>query len=263
MFFALSKTVAFFFVPSNFLLLVLLIGCVLLGAGLRRTGRWCVGLSVAALILVGFLPLGRVLTNVLENRFPRWDTHGRTPDGIVILGGAISPVVARSRGDVTLNESAERITVIARLARDYPKARIIFTSGDASLLGDEGAEADYLFPVLDTMGVPRERVTLERRARNTAENALFSKEIAQPKPGETWLLVTSAFHMPRAMGVFRRAGFHVEAYPVDWRTPRRPLLKPNFGLVSGLMQFDEAVHEWEGLLAYRLTGRTDAFFPAP
>lgn len=264
MFFVLSKTVAFLFVPSNFLLFLLLIGLALLAMRRRRIGRWFIGVSLIALIAAGFLPVGRLLTNVLENRFPAWDPQRGVPDGIVILGGALDPVIARSRGAVALSDAAERVLVIAPLVRDYPNARIIFTSGDASLFGDEPAEADYLFRVLDMLGVPRERVILERRARNTAENATLSKELARPKPGERWLLVTSAFHMPRAIGSFRKAGFDVEAYPVDWHTTRRPhLWKLNSRFAGGLAQVDDAVHEWEGLLAYRLTGRTDALFPGP
>lgn len=263
MFFVLSKTVAFVFVPSNFLLLVLLFGVALLLLRWRRLGFVCLGLGVAGLIVAGFFSVGGVLANILENRFPRWEAEGRPPDGIVVLGGAINPIVARSRGAIALNESAERVIAIAKLARDYPNARIIFTSGDASLLGNEPAEADYLFPVLDALGVPRERVALERQARNTAENAALSKELARPKPGERWLVVTSAFHMPRAMGCFRKTGFDVEAYPVDWRTPREVGLQFNLNIVVGLNQFDAAVHEWEGLFAYWLSGRTNAFFPAP
>jgi len=263
MFFVLTKIAGFLFLPSNFLVLLLFLGLLLLAMRRRRLARYCIAVSVVALLLVGFLPMGRMLINVLENRFPQWDPQRGAPDGIVVLGGAIDPIIARSRRDLGLSDAAERIVAIAKLARDYPNARIIFTSGDASLLKSEPAEADYLFPSLDAMGVPRERVQLERRARNTAENATYSKELAQPKPGERWLVVTSAAHMPRAIGCFRRAGFEVEAYPVDWRTTPRARFSLNSKFSTGLELFDDAVHEWEGLLAYRVTGRTDALFPAP
>jgi uncharacterized SAM-binding protein YcdF (DUF218 family) len=263
MFFVFSKIAGFLFFPSNFLAVLALIGLLLLAIRWRKLGSWCVGVSVAVLLLAAFLPAGRTLMNVLENRFPRWDAQHGAPDGIVVLGGAFDPVIARARGSLGWTDAAERVAAIARLARDYPNARIIFTSGSAALLSDEPAEADFLFPSLDAMGVPRERVTLETRARNTAENATYSKQIAQPKQGERWLVVTSAFHMPRAIGCFRRAGFDVEAYPVDWRTTRRPRFAINSKFAAGLNQFDDAVHEWEGLIGYWLTGRTDALFPAP
>ncbi len=123
-----------------------------------------------------------------------------------------------------------------------------------------------MLPLWESFGIARDRVTLESRSRNTAENAAFTRVLVEPKPGERWLLVTSALHMPRAIGCFRRAGFPVEAYPVDWTTPRRlslaPLL-PSFEPGRGLRELDSAAHEWLGLLAYWLTGRTSAFLPGP
>jgi uncharacterized SAM-binding protein YcdF (DUF218 family) len=153
--------------------------------------------------------------------------------------------------------------VIPQLARAYPNARIIYSGGDASLFADQGREADYLYPLLDSFGVPRDRVTIENRARNTYENAVFAKELAQPKPGERWLLVTSAQHMPRAIGCFRRAGFAVEAYPVDWHSRPRFRFRLNFEIAAGLGKLDAAAREWTGLLAYWLRGRTSEFFPSP
>ena len=209
------------------------------------------------------MPFGAVLKHALESRFPPWDPARGAPDGIVVLGGAISPALSRIYGDTQLNGSAERVTIIPKLARAYPNARIVFSGGDASLFSDQGREADYLYPLLDSFGVPRERVILESRARNTYENAVFTKELVKPKPGERWLLVTSAAHMPRAIGCFRRAGFAVEAYPVDWSTGRSISLMPTNSFAGGLRALDSAVHEWVGLTAYWLRGRTERIFPQP
>jgi len=263
MFFVLSKTAGFLTLPANLFITLALAGLVLMLTRFRRAGLRLTGLSVLLLAIGGFSPLGLVLENGLENRFPRWNEARGAPDGIVVLGGVISPAISRSRGEVALNDAAERVTAIAKLARAYPKARIVFSSGDGSLLGKEGAEANYLYPLLDSFGVPRERVTLETRSRNTAENAAFSKALVKPKPGERWLLVTSAFHMPRAVGCFRRVGFPVEAYPVDWHTPRRFKLWAVDDFADGLTQLNTAAHEWAGLVVYWLTGRTSALFPAP
>jgi uncharacterized SAM-binding protein YcdF (DUF218 family) len=263
MFFVLSKTVSLLLVPSNLLLLLGLAGLALLATRWRRFGRRLSLASLAIFLALGILPAGDALSYVLENRFPVWNDARGAPDGIVVLGGGLDPVVSRARGQVTLGDGAERITVIAKLARDYPSARIIYSGGDASLLANRPKEADYLYPLLDTFGVPRERVALERDSRNTAENAAFSKALAAPKPGERWLLVTSAQHMPRAIGCFRRVGFAVEAYPVDWHTTPRWRWRLSLNVLDGMGRFDSAVHEWEGLFAYWLTGRTSALFPAP
>lgn len=132
------------------------------------------------------------------------------------------------------------------------------------MISDQIAEAPFAVRELETLGVAHDRIIAEEQSRNTIENAVFSRLIAQPKPGEVWLLVTSADHMPRAIAAFRAAGFAVEAYPVNWRT-RGPIdaTRPFASLGEGLGMTDIAVHEWIGLLAYRLTGKTNEFFPAP
>lgn len=263
MFFILSKTVAFLLLPSNMLVLLGLAGLALLATRWRRTGKRLAVASLVLLLAAGFLPVGNLLIHVLEQRFPPWDPARGAPDGIVVLGGAISPELSKEYGEPAVNGSAGRIIAIVRLARQFPAARIVYSGGNPALIPGGPAEADFLYPLLDNFGVPRERVQLEGRSRNTAENAAFSKDIAKPKAGDRWLLVTSAEHMPRAIGCFRRAGFAVEAYPVNWRLPRRIGLSPSRSLAGGLNRFDRASHEWIGLLAYWLTGRTSEFLPGP
>jgi uncharacterized SAM-binding protein YcdF (DUF218 family) len=181
-----------------------------------------------------------------------------------VLGGSILPDISAARGTIKLDDAAERITATVELARRYPNARIVFSGGTAALMFDQLPEAPFAVKEFEALGVARDRITAEEQSRNTVENAVFSRLVANPKPGERWLLVTSAYHMPRAMAVFRAAGFPVEAYPVDWRT-RGPidLLRLSGSLSEGLARTDTAVHEWVGLVAYRLTGRTNELFPAP
>ena len=263
MFFALSKTVAFLLLPSNLILLVGIAGAILLLKRRQRLGGSLCILAIGLFLIIGLLPVGATLDTVLENRFPAWDSARGAPDGIIVLGGAIDPVISQARHQVTLSGSAERVTVVAKLARDYPKARIVFSGGNAALFPQAPPEADFVLPLWQSFGIPRERVTLETRSRNTAENAVFTKALIEPKPGERWLLVTSAQHMPRAIGCFRRVGFPVEAYPVDWHTLPRLRFALSRSIGSGLARTDLAAHEWEGLVAYWLTGRTSALFPAP
>jgi uncharacterized SAM-binding protein YcdF (DUF218 family) len=262
MFFTLSKTLGFFAWPSNFLISIGLVGLVLLCTPWRRLGSWLVVTSLVLVVLAGYSPLGNVLILPLEQRFPPWDPSHGAPDGIVVLGGAIESDISAARGAIALNEAAERITATAELARRYPDARIIFSGGSGSLF-DTISEAPAAVKELEALGVAPDRITAEEQSRNTVENAVFSELLAQPKPGEHWLLVTSAFHMPRAIATFRAAGFPVEAYPVDWRT-RGPAdaTMPFSVLPAGLAVTDTAVHEWIGLVAYRLTGRTAELFPA-
>jgi len=263
MFFILSKTVALLLLPSNLLILCGLAGVILMMTRRRRLGAWLAGGSIVTMVLVSFLPVGTLLLSALERQFPRWDAAKGAPDGIIVLGGAIHPRHSLAYGAPMVNADAGRIIALAKLARDYPDARIVYTGGDASLFGDGPPEVDFVYPLLDALGVPRARVALEGKSRNTAENAAFTRELVQPKPGERWLLVTSAFHMPRAMGCFRKAGFTVEAYPANWYTLPPGAFEFPRSLSFGLRRLDEAVHEWLGLIAYRLTGKIDAVLPAP
>jgi uncharacterized SAM-binding protein YcdF (DUF218 family) len=264
MFFILSKILGFFTLPSDIAATLAAIGVALLFTRFRKIGRVLAAVGVALLVIAGLSPLGNALMLPLEDRFPPWDPSHGPPTGIIVLGGAIGPELSAARHTPDLNESAERITAVAALARQYPAARIIYSGGNARLVLMGGIEADYAVDLLESLGIPRGRIETERQSRNTIENAEFSKALARPEPGERWLLVTSAYHMPRAIGAFRRARFPVEAYPVDWRT-RGPidLALPFESITAGLRRTDTAMHEWVGLVAYWLSGRTSALFPAP
>jgi uncharacterized SAM-binding protein YcdF (DUF218 family) len=264
MFFILSKTLGFFALPSNLLIAIGLIGTILLCTRYTRLASWLVVTSLVLLALAGLSPIGNVLILPLEQRFPPWDASRGPPDGIVVLGGAITPDVSVARGAVALNEAAERITATIELARHYPNAPIIYSAGSGALISDETVEAPIGVKELEALGISHKRVTAEEQSRNTIESAIFTRRIAQPKPGERWVLVTSGYHMPRAMAAFRAAGFPIDAYPVDFRTRGTiDLVRPFHTLSNGLRQTDTAVHEWIGLVAYRLTGKTSEMFPSP
>jgi len=264
MFFYASKVLGFFAIPSNFIILVGIVGALLLRTRFARAGWWLAIGSLVLLAVFGLSPAGNALIVPLEDRFPPWDDRRGPPHGIVVLGGAISPDVSHARNMVALNEAAERLTAVVELAKRYPDARIIFSGGSGALVFDERPEAVYALRLLEALGVAPGRVVPEDKSRNTVENARFSRDIAQPKPGERWLLVTSAYHLPRSVGVFRKAGFPVEAYPVDWRTRgSHDALRPFPTLGDGLRRTDTAVREWVGLLAYWLSGHSSELFPGP
>ena len=262
MFFILSKTIAVLLLPSNVLIALVLAGAALTVTRWPRTGIRLSAIGLVLLLAAGFLPVGNVLIHMLESRFPPWDSARGAPDGIVVLGRPISTRMSQAHGAPVVDDAADRIVALAKLARQFPNARIVYAGGNGELAGGP-SEADFVGALLDDLGVPRERVALERRSRNTAENAVFSKDVARPKPGERWLLVTSAWHMPRAVGCFRRAGFNVEAYPVDWRTGVGFEFRLPRSFAGGLGRTDLAVNEWLGLLAYWLTGRTSKLLPGP
>ncbi len=264
MFFSVSKILGFFAVPSNAVALLCLLGMLLLATRFRKAGSRILTAGVALLLIAGFSPLANWLLLPLSERFPAWSAAGRPPDGIIVLGGVIDPELSQARGSLELDASAERIVAMLQLARRYPAARIVFSGGSANLIETPVAEAPIAGDLLEDFGTPRSRIVVESESRTTAENAVFTRELISPKPGERWLLVTSAFHMPRAIGAFRKAGLDVEAYPIDWRTRGwTDVWAPFQTLGAGLSRTDVAVHEWIGLIAYWATGRSSELFPGP
>jgi uncharacterized SAM-binding protein YcdF (DUF218 family) len=264
LFFILSKTVGVLLQPTNFLIVLALAGVLLSLTRFARAGRRIMIAAVLLLALAAFSPLGNLLLYPLESRFPPWDAAQGAPDGIVVLGGSIDPDLSAAHGRPVVNSAPDRFVAAAVLAQKYPNARIVYSGGSSSLISNEAREADYAAALFESLGVARARLLLDRDSRNTYENALFSKALAAPKPGERWLLITSAFHMPRAVGLFRKAGFAVEPYPVDWRIGRRAdvLVFTQFS-TDGLIRTDIAMREWLGLVAYSFVGRTSALFPGP
>jgi uncharacterized SAM-binding protein YcdF (DUF218 family) len=264
MFFVLSKLLGFFTEPSNIAVLLACGGVVLLATRWRKAAiRLMVG-GIVLLLVFGYSPLGDAALLTLSERFPAWTDNGRTPDGIIVLGGSISPDISSARRTAELNASSERITAGVELAHRFPNIPIVFSGGSANLIDMSKTEAMIAVELWTAMGVARERIRLEDRSRNTVENAILTRELVKPKPGEMWLLVTSAYHMPRSVGVFRAVGFDVVAYPVDWRTRGwRDALVPFASLSGGLARMDTAAHEWVGLLAYWLTGKTSELLPGP
>ena len=264
MFFLLAKVLGFFALPSNFLISLGLIAIVLMATRFAGAGRRLAAAALVLLAIAGLSPLGNAIILPLEDRFPPWDASRGAPDGIISLGGAFDTVVSPVRHEIALNEAAERLTAMAELARRFPLARIVFSGGSDRLVYGGASEAELAERLFVSFGIAKERITLEDRSRDTDENARFTKALIAPKPGERWLLVTSAHHMPRAVGVFRAAGFPVEAYPVDYRTRGAiDIARPFASLGDGLRRTDTATREWVGLVVYWVTGRSAELFPAP
>lgn len=263
-FFVLSKVFWFFAAPSNLLVILTAVALVLLVFGAQRIGRALLLVSVAGLLVFGFSPAANYIYEPLEDRFPLFKEDGKPVDGIILLGGAEVPKVGLGRGVPAFNDAGERAMAFADLARRYPYAKIAFVGGSGTLDGEEGAEASTMRASLPMLGIAQDRVIFENRSRNTAENAAFAKALLRPKPGERWLLITSAYHMPRAIGCFRKVGFDVTAYPVDYRTIGPGGLNDTFSrAATGLDFTDNSMKEWVGLVVYYLTGKTSALFPAP
>lgn len=257
--FFLSKVAWFLASPSNLLTLTALFGAL---AARRRWGRRLCLSSLLLLAALGLLPAGHWLLLPLENRFPAYRDDGAPIAGVIVLGGGVHPNTSFARDQLAVGEAAERVLAMAELARRHPEARIVFSGGAGSVRRTAPPEADAVARYGAALGIDVGRITFENRSRNTAENASETRALLDPGPGQRWLLVTSAWHMPRAMGAFRKQGFSVVPYPVDYRTGARgDLFAPEASVATGLDRLDTAVREWLGLVSYRLGGRTEALFP--
>jgi uncharacterized SAM-binding protein YcdF (DUF218 family) len=253
--------------PSSLCAIAMLLGLLILAlTRMRRLGFALAFGGLFVMLAGGFLPIGNYLVLPLEQRFANQALPAASQPvaGIIILGGFEDGWVSAGRDGLAINEAAERLTEGVRLARRWPEAKVVFTGGVGGLLarGSDAAGPVGLF--LEDVGISPERIVLESKSRNTYENAKLTHELLSPKPGERWLLVTSAYHMPRSIGVFRAVGFDVTAAPVDYRTrDARDLVRMFSSIPSGLERLDLGVREWIGLVGYWLTGRTSELLPGP
>lgn len=249
--------------PLSLIMLCLLLAFLLGFRARRGWSRFFLIVGGLMLFATSFTTLGYVLIAPLENRFVR-PTEPPRIDGILVLGGAMDGEVNSVRGGWELNRSGDRYVEALRLALAHPEAKILVAAGPAALALEQEREAFAAQRMFTSFGVAPERIILDDNSRNTEENAQFAKELAGVTDGQTWLLVTSAFHMPRSVGLFRMADFPVVPWPADylasgaegWRV--KPDQPPENIAVATI-----ALREWIGLAGYMLTGKIADWFPGP
>jgi uncharacterized SAM-binding protein YcdF (DUF218 family) len=264
MFFYLSKIFWFFAQPLNFSILLMGLTFIALILAWRRTAMLTAACAFLILGLGAWTSLGAILMHPLEDRFQRPASLPERVDGIVVLGGGFEAGINLVRGGYELNSSGDRFVEAAILGARHPEAKVVVTGGTGTIILEGEADGTTAPKLLTRLGIGPERLILESQSRNTYENAVFTKEIVNAKPGETWLLVTSAFHMPRSVGLFRKAGFDVVPWPSDYRTSGRETIgiaqdNPQDSLQNTSM----ALREWMGLFVYWMTGRIDQLLPSP
>jgi uncharacterized SAM-binding protein YcdF (DUF218 family) len=234
-------------------------------ARIARLGRALTVIGGLGLLVFGLFPSSHSLARVLEERFPRPELPADVA-GIVLLGGAERIAASDAHGEPLLNASATRYVAALRLAERYPQARLVHTGGTRLRKGGRefGSESLVAAAVLEGAGIDPERIAYEAVARDSCEHPARVRELMRPAPGETWVVVTSAMHMPRVIGCFRAAGWpEIVPYPTDHRVVAGDWGRGTFRIADNLALLDLALHEWLGLAYYRLTGRIAEIFPAP
>ncbi len=246
---------------TNLVLLALVAGTVLLWFRLRRAGAALVSALTIVLVLIAALPIPQLVLWPLEHRFRFDRSESASVAGIVVLGGAaISTSLTELMGHPVPGRAAHRIKTFLSLAQDYPEARLLVTGGGAESR-PAFREARLISDYLVERGVDRGRITIEASSGNTFENATFSRDLAGPEANQTWLLVTTARHMPRAVASFRKAGWNVIAVPTGPLLSELPWSITNVDLRGSVEIIGLALHEYLGLLAYRMRGRTGTLWP--
>lgn len=261
LFFYTSKVLWLLFAPDNLYLLLLSAGILLLFTRFRGFAKKLLLSLMVVSWIIALLPVGEWLFYPLETRFPSPPKLPESVDGIIVLGGSINPSLSEYWQQLETYSSHERLSEFILLAKKYPKACLVFTGGNASMRSGLATEAGQVRQYLLDSGIEENRLILENSARNTYENALLSKQLVQPAAQENWILVTSAYHLPRAVGIFCQQGWPVIPYPVDHSSLPDQLFSPKLQLASHALDLVEASHEWVGLIAYYLTDKTSQLIP--
>ncbi len=256
MFFVVSKIAGWIATPLNALILLQAVGVVLLWSRRRRLGAWLCSLAALLVLAVAFTPLADLALHPLEHRYARPVKFSEGVQGIILLGSAQEAEMTEAYGTAHMGGDGQTMTAFASLARRYPHAKRVFSGGSGRLFPGKTTESSVVRLFFEEQGLDPASLVLEDRSRTTFENAVLARAMVRPKTDETWVLVTAAFHMPRSMAVFQKAGWSVIPYPVAYRT----LPEVSWASVdSPLEQFEKlglAAHEWIGLAAYRVTGRS-------
>ena len=261
LFFIASKLIWAVISPDSLIVLLGVLAWLALAFGWQKLSRHLLALCALLLILIGFLPVGEWLIAPLENRFVTNAALPQRVDGIIVLGGALSPVQSNAWGQAELGGAAERLTSFLYLASLYPEAQLVFTGGSGSVSAQQFKEADSVRILFEQLGLRERAIFYESESRNTSENAQYSKQLVSPAPDSTWLLITSAFHMPRSIGVFCQQEWVVQPYPVDHYSRKGDLMRVEFSFAGNLGLLGTAINEWVGLIAYRVSGRTSQLLP--
>jgi uncharacterized SAM-binding protein YcdF (DUF218 family) len=263
LFFILSKLAWGVLSPTNMIILMMALGTLFLMKGAVSAAKKILVSTVVVTLLLTIYPLGDSVMFPLENRFSKPQVMPVQIDGIIVLGGGEQLKTSLSWQSAELGAGGDRYIGAAILAKRYPTAPVIFTGGNSLLsFQGKGDQGNIAQTVLTAIGIEKSRLIIESKSRNTNENFLFIRPLL-PEIMGNYLLVTSAFHMPRAMGIARQQGLNVIAYPVDYRSNQPVLRQWSFNLYEHLEVLEPAWREWIGLTVYYITGRTDEWFPAP
>lgn len=254
--FYLSKIFWLIAQPLSLVFLLILLATLLAFTGRRRASGLFSALGGLILFITLYTTSGNVMLQSLENRVSRPPQDPASVSCIIMLGGAIENDVMDARGGIEFNAAADRYTQTLQLAIKYPQAKLIVSGGDGSFSGQYDGEAKATERFFQSFGISQDRLIKENTSRNTFENSANTAQLLRANQLADCLLVTSAFHMPRATALFAKDGISVMPYPVDYRTTGETRLALDFTQPSlNAQNTATAVREWLAIVAYSLSGR--------
>ena len=253
MFFYISKLVSFLFSPLIWVFILILSS--LLTKLETRARR----LRLTAIFLL-FVCSNSFL---VDECFRQWepvtediDLMSTTYDGAIVLGG-IGDIDLRLQ-KLSFGWSGDRLFQTLALYHQGRIHRIIFTGGSGSIEFPEKREGIYVKKYLNTIHIPDSALVIESASKNTYENAIFTKKLLDSLGIKgRFLLVTSAYHMPRALAVFKKAGYrHLTPYITNRLSGARRFTLDHLFIpsASALFSLQILIHEWIGYVTYKLKG---------
>lgn len=261
-FYYLSKIIWFFISPDTLLLVLILASLLSLFINKIFMAKLLLLVSSIALLIFSILPVGEWLLYPLENRFTTNPELPEKIDGIIVLSGAEDAYLSSLWNQVELGSASERILSFMALGKKFPDAKLIFTGGTGSLTEQRFKAADVAKELFQQLEFDTSGIIFERESRNTYENVLYSKNLIPTTSGTNWILITTSWHMPRAVGIFCKQNWPAIPFPVDHQSRKNNLIRINFDLAGNIVTFKTAIKEWTGLLAYYLAGKTTSLLPS-
>ena len=255
LFYWVSKLAWLLIAPDSLMVMLLVVGSFLLWRNQLKWAKRVLSLLVMSVLVIGLFPVGEWVLYPLESQY-KANPELTSVDGIVVLGGAEQAELSHYWKQPAVNAAAERFFASVDLHRRYPNAQLVFTGGSGAMLGQAYKGADVAYQLYQNQGVDVSKIIFERDSRNTIENALLSKRLVKPKAGEQWILITTAWHMPRSMGIFCQSDWSVIPYPVDFTSLPERLVRIDWGFSKHLANLTVGMKEWVGILAYKVMGKS-------
>lgn len=254
--FYLSKVFWFLFNPFNLIIIFLIFGFFSYKFKKFFLANFFYYISLSFFLIFAILPTGPYLVYFLEKDFHKTNYYPEKLDGILILSGATNPFLTKEYDQINLGEGAERLIESYFLIKKFPNVKIIFSGGAAYLGYPEITDSSAAKKFYKDMGLDISKIYFENKSRNTFENLFLSKNYAQPKKNENWLLISSAFHLRRALNVGDELDWKLIPYPTDFRQSKKFIFKFSFDFFYNLSQSNLALHEWLGIFYYYLSNKT-------